>query len=192
MTVERRRLWLAGGFAVLAILVVLVLLRPGAPGPGSQPSTSPSVTPSPTASSTVTASPASTVTPSGSTPTSLPSPTQAPAATPTALPSITGIDASGTWSGTWTDLQPDTESGGLHLTLTQSGGDLEGTVVMDANSCLGDGAIQGTIAGNTVDLRVNQRDVVGFTGTISGNRMSGTFSMSCSNANGTWVVTRGS
>ena len=50
--------------------------------------------------------------------------------------------------------------------------------------------MQGTIDGDKVAFGVVGRDEVSFEGMIAGDRMSGTFSMSCDGSAGTWEVTR--
>jgi hypothetical protein len=61
---------------------------------------------------------------------------------------------------------------------------------MDGSACFTAGGIQGTIDGEEVAFDVIGRDQVAFEGTIAGDRVSGTFSMSCDTSVGTWEATR--
>ena len=94
------------------------------------------------------------------------------------------------WTGTWTNTSPDTSTGSLEIAWVQQGSALEGTVAMDGAACFTAGGMQGTIDGNTVEFDVIGRDQVAFKGTIAGDRVSGTFSMSCDSSQGTWEATR--
>jgi hypothetical protein len=61
---------------------------------------------------------------------------------------------------------------------------------MDGTACFTSGGMQGTIDGDTVAFEVVGRDQVAFEGTIAGDRVSGTFTMSCDGSQGTWEASR--
>ena len=197
MTIDRRRAWLLVGAATLVVIVAIgVLLRPGSSGdgapsaaPSGRASSSPVSAASPTVASSSTPSPVATAPAGSATPTATPAATGTPTAT--AAPTIVGVDAAGEWAGTWTNTQPDTASGQLRMSLTQTGADLEGTVALEGNACALDGVIQGAVQGAKVELRVTRRDQVQFVGTIAGNTMTGTFTSACDSSAGTWQVRRG-
>ena len=94
------------------------------------------------------------------------------------------------WSGTWTNTSPDSATGSLEIAWAQQGSTLEGILAMDGAACFTAGGMQGTIDGEAVAFDVVARDAVSFEGTIAGDSVSGTFSMSCDGSEGTWQATR--
>ena len=187
---DRRRAWLVALAAGAVTLLVFLVTRP-AESPGN-PSGSPSVSPIASPSASSDASPSSTAGgspgPTGSGPAgSTPSPIARPSPIATPIP---GSDASGTWTGTWTNEAPDTSTGALSLVLTQAGPDVTGTLRMEQNNCVSEQVVTGTADDGRIELQNGLRDEVELTGTIAGGRMTGTFTMSCENASGTWSVSR--
>ena len=94
------------------------------------------------------------------------------------------------WTGTWTNTSPDNATGSLEIVWTQNGSALQGDLTMSGVACFTAGGIQGTVDGNAVTFQVLLRDEVEFEGTIAGDRVSGTFSVSCDGSEGTWEATR--
>lgn len=188
---DRRRAWLIAGLVVLAALVVFFATRPSS-GPTVTPS--PSVLPSSSASAGASGSPSPSASPStgGASPSTPGNPSLPPV--PTASPAPTpppGSDVAGTWTGTWANTSPDTSSGALTLVLEQAGPDLTGTLRMDDSICVTEQVLSGTNVDGRIALQNSLRDEVELEGALTGSTMSGTFSMSCDNASGTWSVSRG-
>jgi hypothetical protein len=120
--------------------------------------------------------------------------TSEPAATQTASPTG-GTDGggavAGTWSGTWTNTVPDQSTGTFEIQWGQEGSVLSGTITIEGTPCLTDGSINGALNGNSIAFGVVQGDVqVAYTGSVSGNTMSGTYATDCGNAVGTWEATK--
>jgi hypothetical protein len=188
---DRRSLGLLAALAALGVLVtVAVLFSGGAPLPGA--SAAPTLSPSPPATNAPLVSPTVPPTPAGSLTGRSASPSQGatPAVTPRPEPTIEVADVAGTWSGTWSNVFPDTEAGALEITLIQFGSELEGTVTFDGNGCLTTLPIQGALVGDQITLNVLSRDEVELEGELSGSTMSGSLSMTCNNAAGSWTVRR--
>ncbi len=145
----------------------------------------------PTPGETITASPAETPAASpGETTTA--SPAETPAASPSETPGTDGTtskrDLTGSWAGTWVNVTPDGAAGTLELTWVQKGTALEGTITIEGTACLNAGTTTGSLSGRDVVFGVAQREVrVDFTGTVSGDTMSGTYSsINCDGAAGNW------
>jgi hypothetical protein len=193
MTMRNRQILVAAGLIVLGIWALSAWFGSTAPveptpGPsptgaiGSAPLTfGPSDSVAPSASAATTAPGAS----GGTSPGSSGNPVSTPAPGATDIP-----PAAVRWSGTWTNTSPDNATGSLEIVWTQDGSALQGTVAMSGGTCFTAGAFQGTIDGEVVQFEVVQRDEVAFEGTIAGDRVSGTFSVSCDCSQGTWVATR--
>jgi hypothetical protein len=98
------------------------------------------------------------------------------AATPSAM--------SGTWSGQYTGVSDGT----FTLTWQQSGSDLTGSIMI---SDFGDSAIpiNGKVTGNKISFGTVGTFAVTYTGTVSGDTMSGTYHTPA--GDGTWNATKG-
>lgn len=112
--------------------------------------------------------------------TSTPVATTAPTATPTAVPAA--VDLSGSWTGQYSGAF----SGHFTLTWTQSGATLNGTIVLSSppktlhvNGNVGGTAITfGAVGG------------VSYSGSVSGNSMSGTYQVPGGGPGGTWSASK--
>lgn len=89
-----------------------------------------------------------------------------------------GADLSGTWSGHYTG----TFNGTFSLTWQQSGPHLHGTI--DLGSA-GSPSINGTVTGNTIKFGTVGSTAITYSGTVSGDSMSGTYTVGGS-AGGSW------
>jgi hypothetical protein len=194
MTMRNRQFLVAAGLVVLAVWLTYNWMQStaGAPEPSSGPSPTGAI-----GSGTFTFEPSATVGPSstasatspGATGGTSPGGSGNPVATP--APGATTIPPSAVrWSGTWTNTSPDTATGSLEIVWTQDGSAIQGTVGMDGAACFTTGGMQGTIDGNTVEFDTVGRDQGAFEGTTAGDRVSGTFTMSCDGSQGTWEATR--
>ena len=194
MSMHNRQILVAAGLVVLAIWLIFTWMQStaSAPEPSSGPSPTgaidsgtftfgPSASAGPSSTAGATSPGASGVaSPGGSA-----NPVVTPAPGATELP-----PAAVRWTGTWTNTSPDNATGSLEIIWTQQGSALEGTVAMDSAACFTAGGMQGTIDGNAVAFEVVGRDQVAFEGTIAGDQVSGTFTMSCDGSRGTWKATR--
>ena len=102
----------------------------------------------------------------------------------------------GTWTGTWTRTAPTSGGGAFGLALNQSGANLSGSVTQAAGSlCMQGTKITGTVNGSNVTMTLsNPTDSsvkVQLTGQLSGNKLSGNLTATCSGlaGQGTWDVT---
>jgi hypothetical protein len=104
---------------------------------------------------------------------------------------ITGSDLSGTWTGIWTNNSPDHSTGSFELQWQQQGSVLSGTITIHGTPCLTDGTITGALNGKTITFGAVAGQVqVGYTGSVSGTTMSGTYTTACGNAVGTWQAAK--
>jgi hypothetical protein len=194
MTMRNRQILVAVGLVILAAWFLFTWI-------GSSSSPEPTPGPSPTGgigSAPLTFAPSDSVGPSqtgaasvapGATAGTSPGASGNPVATP--APGATEPPPEAVrWSGTWTNTSPDNATGSLGLEWAQQGTTLEGVVAMVGATCFGGGAMQGTIDGDKVAFEVVARDSVSYEGTIVGDSVSGTFSMSCDGSEGTWEATR--
>lgn len=98
----------------------------------------------------------------------------------TAEQSNAGSNVSGSWHMSWTGRKGKQKHGTLEI--RQSGSKLSGTFKAPRGSTL----ISGTLDGNQISFSVNARGRDGsFTGTVNGDRMSGTTGQGVS-----WTATR--
>jgi hypothetical protein len=194
MTMRNRQILVAVGLVILAIWVVMTWV-------GSTASPEPSGGPSPTGAigsgpftfgpsdGVASASPSGATATAGASGGSSPALTGNPVSTP--APGATATPAQAVrWSGTWANTSPDNSTGSLEIVWTQDGSGLQGTLTMSGVACFTAGGIEGTVDGNQVTFQVLLRDEVEFEGTIAGDRVSGTFSLSCDGSEGTWEATR--
>ena len=139
-----------------------------------------------------TPSPAPTATATATVPLVLPTvaPTLTPSSTPAPSEAPTALGVTGLWSGTWQDTSPDTLSGTFAVTLAQTGSQLSGTIIVSGTRCLTSGTVTGTTTGSTINFgAVSGQITITYKGSISGNRMQGTYSApDCGNATGNWVA----
>jgi hypothetical protein len=119
----------------------------------------------------------------GSVPTSAPA-TSAPTATPTATPTAPppAVNLAGSWSGQYSGPF----SGTFTLTWTQSGAALDGTITLSSSP--NPVHITGNVGGSAITF--GSVGGVAYTGTVSGNSMSGTYTVPNGGGNGTWNATQ--
>lgn len=111
------------------------------------------------------------------------------AASATTSPTATGL--TGAWPGEWQNTTPDASRGTFRIQWTQSGSALSGTITITGTPCLTGGSINGSLSGSALNFGVvTGQSQVSYTGTVSGNTMSGTYTTSCGNAQGTWKATK--
>lgn len=129
---------------------------------------------------------------SASTNSTTPTPTSAPAqaTTPTPAPTTTATPtavaaAAGPLSGTWTGSYNGLFNGTFTLTWQEAGANLDGTIALSSpNETL---HISGT-AGSSA-LTFGAVGVVTYTGTVSGNSMSGTYKAP-NGSGGSWTASK--
>jgi|ERR1700726_4925687 len=117
-----------------------------------------------------------------STPTSTPVPTPTPAATPTAAQPPPAVVLSGTWSGSYSGVY----SGTLKLTWVQTGSTLNGDIVLSSPNRTFH--ISGNVAGSAITF--GSVGNVSYTGTVSSNSMSGTYTVLGGSSGGSWSASK--
>jgi hypothetical protein len=128
-------------------------------------------------STTGTPTPTSVTTP---TPAPTPTPTPVPASTPTPAPAT--VDLTGTWSGTYNGFY----NGTFILTWNQSGSNVSGSIALSSpNKTL---HINGTLSGSAISF--GAVGTVTYTGTVSGNSMSGTYTVVGGRGGGSWSANK--
>jgi len=129
--------------------------------------------------------------------------TSAPSA-PSVIPSTTGgavsttpVPASGavagTWNGTYESTSDPAATGTFTIEFTQTGPTLTGTISVQNTPCITEGTITGSLNGDKIAFGAvkGATQTIAYTGTVSGDRMSGTYSApACGNATGTWKAAR--
>lgn len=104
----------------------------------------------------------------------------------------TGADlgVTGTWPGTWQDAAG--ASGTFTMQFAQTGNQISGPITIEGSTCVSQGTISGTIDGDQITFgAVKAGNSVDYTGTISGDTMSGTWaSPACGGDSGTWEAIR--
>ncbi len=107
-------------------------------------------------------------------------------ATTTAPPAQSAI--AGDWAGTYTSTSTPGATGTFRMTFTVTGNRVSGPIQIDNSACVGRGIITGTLNGNQITFgAVHAAQQITYTGVISGNTMSGTYSAPrCGRATGTW------
>ena len=113
-------------------------------------------------------------------------------------------DFAGYWAGTWYESSPQTDSGALNFTITQSGSELTGTVNAygtDCNDFTGL-SLSGTVTDDVASIEASaycsmngQTYSLEYTnGTLSGNTFEGNYTVrnpgGSTNSSGTILVTR--
>ena len=100
----------------------------------------------------------------------------------------------GTWAGNWQRTSAPPTQGTFRLTLTQQAGALTGTIDVAGSACLTTHPITGTVNGSAVEFKtVGSNTTAGaYTGTVSGNDMTGTLTVTCPSGVGigTWQLKR--
>jgi len=76
------------------------------------------------------------------------------------------------------------------MSLKRSGDTVKGVIHFVDNACIDDSAVEGTVDGDQVELRVTRGDEVVLIGTLTTGAMAGTFTIGCDHSSGTWQVAR--
>ena len=108
------------------------------------------------------------------------------ATTPTAA---AGGGLSGTWSGDYQQTSPAPAAGTFTLNWQQSGSNVTGTINIPGacNAC----PISATVNGSSVTFGVVALGGIIYTGTVSGNSMSGTYATADTSPRETWKGSKG-
>jgi hypothetical protein len=109
-----------------------------------------------------------------------PTPTPTPTATPTQAPAA--VDLSGGWSG----MYSGPFNGTFTLTWTQSGSSLDGTIHL--SSPPDTLRINGTVSSSAISF--GAVGVVTYSGTVSGNSMSGSYTDVANGKSGSWSANK--
>jgi hypothetical protein len=98
----------------------------------------------------------------------------------------------GTWHGTWASSVYERVHGTFRATLVQTGQHFTGNVDIGGSRCVSGGTTSGHLDGNHIRFSVVQAETaVHYTGTLSGNTMTGTWRASgCANDEGRWSASR--
>ena len=134
-------------------------------------------------SASKTASPANSPSPSLASP---------PVASPSPTPSASG-DVAGTWNGTYESTTSPGANGTFTMVLDLSGGTLSGTITVTDTPCITNGTVDGSVQGSHITFGAvkGAQQTIGFTGTVSGDQMSGTYSApACGHGAGNWTASR--
>ena len=127
----------------------------------------------------------------GSTPTAPTGPTESTG--PTAATGPTGAAAlEGTWSGTWDTDIPQVH-GKFSWTIEATPDGYKGTIDIQDTSCVSNGQVDIALDGDTITIgSIQAEQPITFTGTVSGDTMSGTYDASaCPPPNtGSWEAVR--
>ena len=127
----------------------------------------------------------------GSTPTAPTGPTESTG--PTAATGPTGAAAlEGTWSGTW-DTDIPQVNGTFSWTIETTPNGFKGTIDIQDTSCVSNGQVDIALDGDTITIgSIQAEQPITFTGTVSGDTMSGTYDASaCPPPNtGSWEAVR--
>ena len=111
---------------------------------------------------------------------------------PTAPTGPTGVTLAGTWTGSWESEAPGV-SGTFTMKIEQTGSGFTGTIAIADTPCVSNGSVIGSVDGDTINFgAVEAENEVAFSGSISGDSMSGTYQSppACGSDSGTWKATR--
>lgn len=119
-------------------------------------------------------------------------PTSPPATTatsPSAAQDDAGNAIDGAWDGSWSSTSSPGVSGSFTVTFTESGNQLKGSITATNTPCIQGAAVTGTLDGNRIVF--GKANTVDYTGTVSGNSMSGTYAApACGQDKGDWRATK--
>jgi hypothetical protein len=97
------------------------------------------------------------------------------------------------WQGTWSSAKYPI-SGSFRLDVTLAATSMAGTLQVAGSDCISAGELRSKISGSTVEfgLVAGGRALITFRGTVTGTRMSGTYTSGpdCGNDKGSWQATR--
>ena len=107
-------------------------------------------------------------------------------------PTSGAIDLEGTWSGTWETDVPAVH-GTFSWVIESTPDGFTGTIQVDDTTCVSNGTVDVSLQGDKITIGlVRAEEPVTFTGTVSGEQMSGTYDAgTCPPPNsGTWEAVR--
>ncbi|MCQ9207110.1 MAG: hypothetical protein NG740_04445 [Omnitrophica bacterium] len=109
----------------------------------------------------------------------------------TIVNTATMVNTPDLWQGTWHSFKTD-KKGDFRVNLKQAGTDLSGSVEIGGSPVTRGGEIRGTINGNTLEFGLvkDKRGELKYLGTISDNKMYGTWQIPILKDRGTWQATK--
>lgn len=109
----------------------------------------------------------------------------------TMLNTATMVNAPNLWQGTWHSLKTD-KKGDFRVNLEQAGSDISGNIEISGSPVTRGGEIHGTINGDTLEFGLvkDKRGELKYFGTISDDKMSGTWQIPILKDQGTWQATK--
>ncbi len=97
-------------------------------------------------------------------------------------------DVAGVWEGTWSSTSADYD-GTVTVELLQDDTEVEGTLLITGSPCMSTADIDGTVSGNLISFSLSGEDDIQFRGSVSGNTIDGTYSISTGNCRGDGIFT---
>lgn len=119
----------------------------------------------------------------------------ATAASPSSSPLKAAVPSAidGRWNGTYSSTSSPGSDGTFEVTYrTSASGQLSGTIAIHSTPCVSTGTVNGRVQGTTITFgAVHGAQSIAFTGSVSGNEMSGTYDApDCGHGKGTWTASR--
>ncbi|MGA4545222.1 hypothetical protein ACPA54_35070 [Uniformispora flossi] len=104
-----------------------------------------------------------------------------------------GGEVEGPWIGTYSNQKPVKANGPVSVVLTQDGDEITGDLQLEAPGCDFTGPVTGKVKGSKITLESGPDTAyrIQMEGTVSGDRMSGSYTTTCENASGTWKADKG-
>lgn len=103
-------------------------------------------------------------------------------------PSSETATLAGEWTGGWSVVYA---SGMFTASLSQDGDRISGDLTVEGAPCSLDGSVSGKLQGNRITFgNVNSERKITFSGSVDGDRMTGTFETDCSGAAGSFSAQR--
>jgi hypothetical protein len=98
-------------------------------------------------------------------------------------------DLVGTWTGDWRTMAGGDEAGTVRIEWRRAGRVMRGFLQLSGASCLSRSEITAVVNGPQVDFEaLAPPEKVTYTGTIAGDTIDGSYSMTCGDATGMWKV----
>ena len=93
--------------------------------------------------------------------------------------------ATGEWSGTWKRTSSPPTTGTMTVTFTQQGAKVSGSEQVVGSACLTTNDVRGTVTSGKIAWTVTEPGIKAkYAGTISGKKLSGKLTVTCSGAVG--------
>ena len=118
---------------------------------------------------------------------------------PAAATTAAAAPFAGTWTGTWKRTSPPPGDGTYTFVLQQQGQSISGTLTTTGSACLTHGNVTGSVTVDHITMHTKTPAINGngdatgeYQGTLSGNKITGTLTVTCSVGVGlgTWEVTK--